>query len=206
MHYRTVTLDEVLCFLMAKTATPSTFGQQIEKLEAGAVGGKPADGPQMHAKATFSQHDASEAENAIFQQVSLIRCVDLLGNMQQNRVMKDKSAMRKLQAHSWRGQGELIVQCLRTAEEWRLRSEPRALAAVYVWAGSLDPNTYPTVLHDEADLTQAFMVGKAKAARKKAAELYADCLLVLGEFVQQWNLQCEKVREKARRDILRVVK
>ncbi len=120
--------------------------------------------------------------------ISVSKCVDGLASVSVARVLKDRPALAKLQKGCpGRGQGELVIQCLRVYEEWRLHSPEKALASVYVWAQGLAPLLYPVVQHEEETLSQAFRVGAAVKARGRAAELYADAFLVLAEWVVVWN-------------------
>ncbi len=115
----------------------------------------------------------------------VLRCLSDLARLAGTRA--DLPELTKLQAAvKGRCQGELVVQGLRAYEEHR-RSPERALAAVYEWARGHAPKLYPPVLHTEADLPTAFARGKAPQPRGKAADLYADCFLVLAEFVTDWN-------------------
>jgi hypothetical protein len=81
-----------------------------------------------------------------------------------------------------KGQGVLVVGCLRAYHEWALYSKERALAEVYVWAErcvGLDG--------DGAEVAQAFRLGKDGNARKAAAKLYSDALTALSDWVRVWN-------------------
>lgn len=115
----------------------------------------------------------------------VIRCADELAKVLEMRT--DLPSLVKLQkAEAGRGQGELVVQCLRAYQAHRAQPE-KALAAVYEWARTKAPVLYPPVLHTEGDLPGAFARGKAAIAKSKAADLYADCFLVFAEFVAVWN-------------------
>ncbi len=197
VKYQPVKLDEVLCFLMARTHASSTMGMQLEQAEA-IYTGAPAHSHfgtanEMHVKApqpdTWKAQE--RAEQNMLENISVSKCVDALGCVSEARILKDRPTLAKLQkAVSGRGIGELVVQCLRVYEEWRLASPERALAQVYVWAQSLAPLQYPVALPEGHDtLAQAFREGAARKARTKATELYGDAFLVLAEFVQTWNMR-----------------
>ena len=197
VKYQPVALEEVLCFLMARTGAASTMGMQLEQAEA-IYTGAPANSHfgtanEMHVKAPQADTWKAQerAESSMLENISVSKCVDALGQLRSSRIAKDRPALAKLQkACPGRGQGELVVGCLRAYEEWRLKSGERALAAVYHWAGTMAPLTYPVALPEEhEDLAQAFRSGAAKRARTSASEIYGDCYLVLAEFVAHWNMR-----------------
>lgn len=197
VKYQSVTLDEVLCFLMARTNTASTMGAQLEQARAIYHGG-PAHSQhgtanEMHVKAPMQDvwKAQEQAESSMLDNISVARCVDGLAQVRVARILKDRPSLAKLQkACPSRGQGELVIMCLRAYEERRLTSEERGLADVYAWAGTLAPLLYPVALPEEHDtLAQAFREGAAKRARGKASELYGDSYLVLADWVAQWNMR-----------------
>ena len=196
VRYTKITLDEVLCFLTGRTHAASTMGAQLDQARALYHGGQPhgqfSTANEMHVKAPIQDVFAAQerAESQILENISVAKCLDALAQVQQAHILKDRPALAKLhKLVPERTQGELVVQCLRAYEEWRLKSEERALAAVYAWAGTHAPLAFPPVSHEEDTLTQAFRVGAAKRARQKASELYADCYLVIAEWVVQWNMR-----------------
>ncbi len=216
VKYQPVKLDEVLCHLMARTNAASTMGMQLEQARAIYHGG-PAHSAfgtanEMHVKAPLRDVSKAQerAETAMLENISVSKCVDALGQVRVARVLKERPALAKLQkACPDRGQGELVVMCLRAYGEYAglaygtmadkdqipkqetgeppRRSEHRALAAVYDWAARCAPKLFPPPEHEEASLGEAFRFGQAKAARAKAAELYADAFLVVAEWVVVWN-------------------
>lgn len=197
VKYQPVKLDEVLCFLMARTHAASTMGAQLDQARAIYHGGPNhsafGTAGEMHVKAPL--HDVfkaqERAEASMLDGISVARCVDGLGQVREARILKDRPAMARLQkACPERGQGELVIGCLRAYEEWRLKSPERGLAAVYTWAGTLAPLAYPVALPEEHDtLAQAFREGAAKKARSRASELYGDSYLCLAEWVVHWNMR-----------------
>ncbi len=197
VKYQAVTLDEVLCCLMARTGASSTMGAQLEQARAIYHGG-PAHGAfgtanEMHVKSPV--HDVflaqERAEAGMLENISVTKCVDGLAQVRVARILKDRPALARLQkACPDRGQGELAIGCLRSYEEWRLKSGEKALASVYTWAGTLAPLLFPVALPEEHEsLAQAFREGAAKKARGKASELYADSYLVLADWVMSWNMR-----------------
>jgi hypothetical protein len=203
ISYGTVTLDRALDFLSTRTCSPSTFGAQLEAMRVSAAHAErleateEADGDDVPDEASRIHVGPirkdpfvaqANAENRILQEIGTIRCLDALARLRHDRVMKNKAGLARLQklvpdATS----GTLVIQCLRAFAEWHLLSKERALAAVYTWASSLAPDAYPIPKHREADLAQAFRVGKAVRARARAAELYGDSYLVLADFITAWN-------------------
>ena len=134
------------------------------------------------------QAQANAEGRCCAREIPTIRCLDALSTQRNAHVLKDRPALAKLHKRvPERTQGELVVLCLRAYEEWRLTSKERALAAVHAWAHALVPDAFPVPDHGEDDLAQAFRAGKAARARQRAAELYADCYLVLAEWVTAWN-------------------
>ncbi len=131
---------------------------------------------------------SAEEPEGMLASVEVIRCADELALISETRA--DLPSLVRLQRATSERQGVLVVQCLRAYEEHKRGTglaQERALAAVYEWARGHAPALYPTALHTEQDLPGAFARGKAAIARSKAADLYADCFLVLAEFVAAWN-------------------
>lgn len=186
-----ITLDDALSFLSSRSCTPSTMGAQLDALRDRAEADGQSlnyDGIHVRSQRQDAVKVAKESENRLLRDIGVIRCVDALARVQHDRIMKNKPSLTKLQRLvADRCEGELVVQCLRAYEARRLHSPEAALAAVYQWAHAHAPDSYPAVLHSETDLPQAFRLGKASRARQKAADLYADCYLVLAEFVAAWN-------------------
>jgi hypothetical protein len=176
IRYNAVTLDEALGVLSARTCSPSTMGAQLDVVEQGTKGSR------------IDPFEAQEkAENRIMRDISAIRCLDALAA---SRVRPDLLNLEQLQRITGeRIGGRLVVQCLRAFEEWRNESQERALVAVYMWANGKTPVRFPIPKHQEVDLAQAFRAGKTPRAKSMAADLYADCYLVLAEWIPAWNLR-----------------
>lgn len=197
--FSAVTLEEALSHLSCRSCTPSTMGAQLEALQNRADVGPARDHEGMHVKAPIRDavRAAEQAESRMLRDIGAIRCLDALASLQHAHVLKDRPALAKMhKAVPSRAQGELVIQCLRAHSEYRRGGKPdqdRALAAVYVWAHSRASDMFPLTAHDCEDLASAFKSGKAVRARQKAAELYADCYLVLAEFVVAWNRKQIKV-------------
>lgn len=206
-----VTVEDLLAVCIARNATPSTLGAQLEMLAERAHAKKSekrnvnpfaladADaaielaGGFMLVRSSigdpYAQRDA--AESAMLGSCAALRCLAELAAVKNSSTLKRdnsrRSALLSLAAHApERGQGELVVQCLRAYEEWRSVSKERALAAVFAWSKRVCGQSHK----DENELAQEFREGKAIAARKKASDLYADAFLLLGRWVHYWNRRC----------------
>lgn len=138
------------------------------------------------------QSTANEPEDML-EDAELVRAADDLVMLQASALAAygvDSPGLLKL-AKAQR-LGTVVSKCLRAFEEFR--ADPnRALAAVYATARSISPGQYPLVMHSTApgdsppSLAQAFASGRAAQAKSTAAELYADCLVVLSCFVSERN-------------------
>lgn len=182
-----VTVDDILQFCVAKTCSPSALGGQLDQMRDGVS-------PSGDICAVLAAQEASTIKEA-----AVIRCLDGLSMVEKAYFLRDLGALDRFTKEvPCRGQGELIILTLRAYQEWATQSEERALVSVYNMMRRLAPHVYGVVLHDEVDLAQAFREGKAKAARRKAAELYADCYLVLNKWVQKWNIQRLTPRSKTK--------
>lgn len=122
-----------------------------------------------------AQSSGTEAE-AILADAKLVRAADELAALELSSLdalwAKAPSLRRLALAAKGKSAGMLLCQCLREYEAFRATPE-RALARVYTWANSVDPKLYP--------------LGKPGLVREAASELYADCLIVLSDFVTSKN-------------------
>lgn len=174
--------------------TPTEIGQIVSgKVHLRCYGEKFVhEGMHLKPAAPDGAQAREMAELRIPRDIPTIRCLDALCAQRNANGLKVRKGLARLHRavvakDSDRTQGELTVQCLRAYEEFRLRSAEQGLAAVYRWANRLAPEQFSVVLHTESDLAQAFRTGQAKNARTQAAELYADCYLVLAEWIVSWN-------------------
>lgn len=176
-----ILVSDVLDFLVSKSAAPSTFGAQLDRLKYG-----------VHvAPDPFRARE--EAENHLLQQAALLRCIDDFAKRdvfhsqtrQRTGIVGSFKMLSKFQQVANRGQGEIALGILRAYQEWCTQSQERGLAAVYNFLVGIAPSVAPPL--PKGDLLQAFREGTAKRARAAACEAYADSLLALQYHVRVWN-------------------
>lgn len=171
--------DDILDFLVARSAAPSTIGAQLERLQFGL----------STTPDPFRARDELEAE--LLNKAQLLRCIDKFALRQDFHA--NYKALEKLQRFTpgHPPQGYLALAILRAYQEWASTSKERALVAVYQYLSQTAPNFTPPPPKNEPDLVQAFRENKAKRARSISAEVYADSLLALGSHLVVWNKRCE---------------
>lgn len=171
----TISVDAILHFLVARTNAPSSFGAQLDRLRFGIH--TPPD--PFRARA--------DAEDAMLATAALLRCLDdFKGRADFGPEYK---ALQKVQLKSSPklDQGYIALGALRAYHEWSSQSQERGLVEVYHFVEKCAPGYAPPPPKDEPDVLQAFRTNKAKRARSKAAEVYADALLALQQHVRKWN-------------------
>lgn len=176
----TIRTDDVLGFLVADTVTPSSFGAQLERLKYGL-------------NTTPDPHRArDDAEANILEQAELLRCIDDFKAVQEFRPATARAdgynTLEKIQrATSPRlSQGTIALNILRAYQQWGTQSSERALVAVYGYVRMVAHRVVaPIGATDAVAATQLFREGKAKRARLRAANAYADALLALGSFLMK---------------------
>lgn len=192
-----VTVQDVLDALVGRTTAPSNMGAQLDRIRDKAF--RIPDKTQAKnlieedqnerpvQKARRSVRDIScidSAETFALMRAPVLHCIQDLCEVGHAHSLKSRAALAALhkQAPHWT-QGALVVGCLRAYHEWASHSKERALAEVCAWlhrvAGAEAPDAF--------ELAQHFREGKAKRSRTRAAELYADCILVLLGWVGIWN-------------------
>lgn len=201
---RKTSIDDVLQFLVSRGATPSAMGAMLQRMRDEAVaqsgckqivnvGGSDQQFDRtwtMRVQQVGDVYRARDAaENAILRNIPVIRCIDgLVAAPDTLAVFTDRPALARLSRNlPGAPMGQAVVWSLRVYQEWASVSQERGLATLYSRLRGLCPQGYPVALHDEETLAMAFAQGKAKLARRRAAELYADCLLVLSAWVNRWN-------------------
>jgi hypothetical protein len=201
-----VTFEEVLSNLGARSDVPSTLGNQLEGAESRSMPDRLVKTLSKQRKAmtaeerehafwhTITVHDDAEGnrrdeeariEGRIFARARVLNCIDGLARLVRIGFCPCPD-VEAFDRGSKTGQGSIVVSVLRAHEEWRLQSEERGLAAVYEWMRTVQP-WLPMPVHDEDSVVQAFRVGKAKVCRRRAAMLVADSLLVMTAWVELWN-------------------
>src|SRR5262245_30931944 len=193
-----VTVEDLLSICAARTNAPSSLGTQLERMrnrETGYDGNSQAlkldthGGCQPTKVPVFDPRMVDQLENEMVQNAPALTCLAELASVRNTPTLKTRSALVSMAKHTpGRGQGELVVQCLRAYEVWRSISQERALAAVFAWSRRLCGQP----VKDENVLAQEFREGKSPAARRKASELYADALLVAQRWVVFWNNRLSK--------------
>lgn len=138
------------------------------------------------------QSTAAEPEDML-EDAELTRAADDLDGLQGSALVTygvDSLGLRNLA--KVQRLGTVVSKVLRSFEEFR--ADPnRALAAVYSTARGIAPSLYPLTMYSMVpgesppSLAQAFASGRAAKAKSAAAELYADCLVVLSCFVSERN-------------------
>lgn len=171
-----VKIDDILHMLVSRSAAPSTFGAQLDRLRFGLQ----ATPDPFRAR--------EEVENAMLDQAVILRCMDDFVTRQEFRgnVVTALDKVQKLTRPKL-SQGYIALSTLRAYQEWSTQSQERALVAVYHYLASIAPAFVPPPPKNEPDLLLAFRTNKAKRARSKAADVYADSLLALGNHVTSWN-------------------
>jgi hypothetical protein len=112
------------------------------------------------------------------------RCLQALCSIQMTSVKGCRSLCSLHRLVPQRNRGELVVLCLTAYHEWAHQSKERALAEVYAWSRRVVGDG------DRADavaLARAFRAGKELSARKAAAKLYSDSIIVLADWIRVWN-------------------
>lgn len=184
-------INAVLDALVARTVTPSTLGPQLDRLRDGAH-----NPPDPH-RLRDAQHDR------LLEDADLYRCIDGLFGVDRATFCRTTPTIEKLAKRVGLPVGVIVVGILRAYQERRSGlGEERALVEVYSYLRSIAPAHFPALLHDEVDATQAFRVGKAKSARRRALELHADAIIIANRWVELWNEQRRATRRRGRPAIL----
>jgi hypothetical protein len=173
-----VSVNDILDHLVARSAAPSTFGAQLDRLRFGT----------HSAPDPFRARD--DAENHMLEQASLLRCI---ADFEQRQEFGSRyGTLERIQRGARLPQGYIAIGILRAYHEWSSQSEERGLVEVYRYIATHASAIAPGVPKGETDLHQAFRTGKAKRARNLAAEAYADALLALQAHVSAANRKRKK--------------
>ena len=180
-----VSVNDILDFLVAKSAAPSTMGAQLERLKYGV----------QLAPDPFRARN--EVEDNLLAQAAIIRCVDEFAAREELDIharprapsVVGYKALTKIQEHAnpWRSKGKIALDVLRAYQERNKGSQECGLVAVYNYLEQVAPSALPPPPKNDADLLQHFRTGTAKRARNLACEVYADSLLALQYHVRVWN-------------------
>lgn len=182
-----VHVNDILDFLVAKSAAPSNFGAQLDRLKYGV---------QLQAD---PHRQRAEVEDHLLQQAVLLRCIDTFAGRQEFSVSTRQrkaadsgyKAISKIQESAkLYPQGQIALQILRAYHERaRKGAEDPGLVAIYYYVSKIAPEMAPPLpaLKSGEDLATAFKAGHAKRVRSFVCEAYADALLALTEHVRVFN-------------------
>ncbi len=181
----TVTVNDILHFLVARTGAQSSMGAQLERLKYGL---------QNEPDPFRSKNDAEEQ---MLNQACLLRCVSDFERRSEfgvpPKTPQAASAgfkmLKKFQDATLptRNQGQIALGILRAFQERSHGSDECGLVAVYKYLAVIAPKAVPSIPQGNEDLLQHFRQGTAKRARAVACEAYADSLLSLSYHVRIWN-------------------
>lgn len=170
-----VSIDSILHFLVARTSAPSSFGAQLDRLRFG-----------VHSQPDPFRARA-DVEDNMLAQAQLLRCLDEFTARQDFGSLYKSLQKVQLKSSPKLDQGYIALGALRAYHEWCSQSQERGLVEVYRFLEKISPGYVPPPPDDEPDLLQAFRTNKAKRARSRAAEVYADALLALQAHTKSWN-------------------
>lgn len=193
-----LTVQDVLDVLVSGGIAPSNMGAQLERIRDKAL--RPPDktrakdfiydtGPQqaayeagrvVHVRSVVRDVSCIDAaEQFALMHAPVLRCIDALCEAKDSAAFRGRTVLKSLHERTGASFGSLTIGALRVYQERASKSQERGLAEVFVWRQRL--------LYQPADdanvLAQQFREGKAKKSRSIAAELYADCMLVLMRWV-----------------------
>ena len=180
--FRKISFDEIREYLSSTTMVPSTLGRALESMHDGthgSKGGKPSD----------------NADENRLRSAGVINCVATLNNYGTIPFVPC-SDLRAFAKKIKTDEGTIVIASMRHYEQWATRNPVRGLAAVYTWMRTLHPGLSP-IIHDESDDAQAFVIGKGKVARDRAAAIIADSTVVLGAWVEIWNRRVVRYASRA---------
>lgn len=175
-----VSVADVLDFLVSPGATPSNLGAQLERLRDGTTG----------IQDPFRSRD--EVETGMIRMANLIRCIDRF----EERPELNPRGKRIQEVSQGRNEGAMALGVLRAYHEWSSSSQERGLVEVYKFLARTAPRSVPNPPKDSRGLLQDFREGKAKRCRFLAAEAYADALIALQQHVRIYN--DDEVRKSSR--------
>lgn len=181
----TVSVADVLDFLVSKSRAPSNFGAQLDRLRFGIQ----SDPDPFRAR--------NDVEDHLLTQACLIRCVDdfssrhefSISTRQRKAADSGYKVLSKLQEKALTKrtpQGTIALGILRAYHERCLQNQDRGLVAIYGYLNAIAPEVMPTC-PGEGELVDLFRRPAGKKVRATACEAYADSLLALRNHVRVWN-------------------
>lgn len=180
-----VTVDDVLVLL----STGNVLNSSWEPMVSRALLGTPAGG---------ALHDAQE--EGMLRVAAVIRCAKALEGRdkpkwgQMHALPKLVSELRH--KYTW---GQVAVEVLSRYEPFATSKPNEALTRVYVWCSRNSETWAPLVPHDGEPASELFATGKRMGARRKVAELVADCVLLVDRHVQVWRSEQARAAKAALR-------
>lgn len=180
-------VNDVLDFLVSRSAAPSSFGAQLDRLRYGV---------QLQSD---PHRQRNEVEDHLLNQAVLLRCIDRFAERQEFSVSTRQrksadagyKALTKIhESNRTLSQGFIALSVLRAYQERAKKgAEEPGIVAVYNYIVSIAPDAAPPVPMPKngKDLAETFRAGQAKRARAFACEAWADARLALEEHVRVFN-------------------
>lgn len=202
-----ISFPALLDLMTSTSLAPSTLGQQLNRMleEQPMCDGKPAKQSKAPLDAqpvgstkgggTFNELGAVLSYVA---QGELHRCYDELLNTELTvqgpwgRVYPSLARLWQVSGHTT---GYLTIAALRAHQEFGIRNPVRGLVRVYRWLTQIAPKQHPALPGNEDEQIASFLDidnKPARAARDKAAEVYADALLSCEQHVKLFNARNDK--------------
>ncbi len=173
-----ISVHDILDFLVSRGGTPSNLGAQLERLRDGTTG----------CQDPFRSRD--EVETNMLRMATIIRCIDEF-EVRQELSPKGQD-IEKLNRYAQLPEGRIAIGILRAFHE-RPSSPERGLVEIYRFIAKIAPRGVPSIPKDCTDLLQAFRDGEAKRCRFIACSVYADALLALQHHVRVFDKQQNNV-------------
>ena len=187
-----VTLDDVLTIL----ATGSLLSSSWEPLVSRALLGTPEDG-------SAGGHGQDEA---LLRNASLVRCVRDLALRDKPKDARlstlPKVALAIRPRMTW---GKVAVEVLGRYEPFAVAKPNEALARVFVWVTRHTDTWTPLKLDDGESPGDVFAAGKRARSRSMAADLVADCLLLVDRHVTVWKAEQSRAAQRSLKARLKVI-
>lgn len=186
----TITVDDVLGHLVARTNAQSTMGAQLDQLAVTSEARGHGPGWRTHAKPTVKT--AKDPEAGALRDSAMYRCVAGLGNIK--GVDTDTaSRLVDVAVDSGTWVGAVVVNTLRAFQSALASVTDEDLERAQRRAAKSAPALQEAVLQKALGEYRAprgidaVMRTWSLKTTAEAAELYADCLLVLALYVQTFN-------------------
>lgn len=190
MHtFTPVEVSEVLCHLAGKTNSPSSMGSQLERLATQSEAKRHGPGWITHAKPT--RPVPKDPEGPALRDASVYRLISDLGRIR--AVDLDAKVLVQTALERKHAIGTIVVRTLRAFQEALAAPSDEELERASKRADKATPARRDEVFqraiaeYRAPRGLDAVQRAFALAESGTAAELYADCLLVLSVYVQTFN-------------------